>query len=83
MKSATQGEQVRLHLLSGAALTPAEARKQWGCDRLAARIGELRDEGLDIIDIRSQCKARYSVYRLMPKAGTGELFARVQRGRPE
>lgn len=81
MKSATQRSKVRNHLLSGASLTPKQARRLWGCDRLAARVGELREEGLDIVDERATFKVRYSVYRLRPGGGQ-ELFPRVLKGRP-
>lgn len=44
-------------LLEGDRLNGDEARKRWGCKRLAARIGELRKEGYRILsDIgRDRC----------------------------
>ena len=36
------------HLLSGKKLTPIDALNEFGCFRLAARIGELRERGHDI-----------------------------------
>ena len=83
MKATTHRELVRRHLLTGSALTPKESRQRWGCDRLAARIGELRAEGMDIVDMRSQCKTRYSVYRLRTIDGQGVLMPLPERGRPE
>jgi hypothetical protein len=44
----TQTDAIRAHLLTGAHLTPLEALDRYGCFRLAARIDELRKEGLDI-----------------------------------
>ena len=36
------------HLLSGKTITPIDALNEFGCFRLAARIGELRKMGHDI-----------------------------------
>jgi hypothetical protein len=44
----TQTEQIRAALLSGIELTPLTALDQFGCFRLAARVAELRAEGMDI-----------------------------------
>lgn len=44
----TQTEAIRAHLLTGAGITPLQALDQYGCFRLAARIDELRREGMDI-----------------------------------
>ena len=35
-------------ILQGGKVTPLEALEKWGCMRLAARIAELRKEGMDI-----------------------------------
>ena len=42
MKS--QKELIRKHLVKRRTITPAQALDLYGCMRLAARIGELRDE---------------------------------------
>lgn len=44
----TQIEQIKNHLLAGNTLTPLEALGVFGCFRLAARIDELRNQGIDI-----------------------------------
>lgn len=44
----TQAEAIKTHLLTGAPITPLEALDRYGCFRLAARIDELRREGLEI-----------------------------------
>lgn len=44
----TQTDQIRAHLLEGKTLSPLEALNEYGCLRLAARIDELRKEGLSI-----------------------------------
>jgi len=36
-------------LLRGYKLTPLQALEKWGCMRLAARIAELRKDGLSIV----------------------------------
>ena len=44
----TQTEEIRDHLESGFTLNPLQALQQYGCFRLAARILDLREAGLDI-----------------------------------
>lgn len=44
----TQNKQIKAHLLSGKSLTPLEALNLYGCFRLAARIHQLKDQGLDV-----------------------------------
>jgi len=43
-----QTDLIRTALLSGRELTPLDALNEFGCFRLAARIKDLRAEGLDI-----------------------------------
>lgn len=45
----TQTEAIRQHLLKHNAITPLEALQQYGCMRLAARIKDLRREGLSVV----------------------------------
>jgi hypothetical protein len=44
----TQTEKIRDHLESGRTLTPIAALNLFGCFRLAARILDLREAGLDV-----------------------------------
>ena len=44
----TQNEQLRAALLAGRSLTPLDALRDFGCFRLAARVADLRREGLPI-----------------------------------
>jgi hypothetical protein len=44
----TQRESIRHHLETFGRITPKDAYEKYGCFRLAARIHELRAEGLDI-----------------------------------
>lgn len=69
----TQTQQIKAALQSGAAITPIDALNQYGCFRLAARIDELRREGLDIETItQTRNGKRYAAYVLR---GQGQLFA--------
>ena len=45
----TQTEEIVNALEAGEAITALDALKRWGCFRLAARIGELRQEGYNIV----------------------------------
>ena len=49
MKPKSQNKQIQSHLNRGWKLTPLQALQKYGCMRLAARIAELRDEGMNII----------------------------------
>ena len=44
----TQKQQIQDHLSKGKAITPIEALNKFGCFRLAARIADLRNEGVNI-----------------------------------
>lgn len=44
----SQTDQIRAALMLGKSLTPLDALQDYGCFRLAARIAELRREGMDI-----------------------------------
>lgn len=47
-RKVTQAQLIRLHLESGHRVTAIDALNFWGCFRLAARIKDLKDEGLNI-----------------------------------
>ena len=83
VKTATQRNRILQHFASGAPLTPADARRLFGCDRLAARVKELRDQGWQIIDGRKTLKVRHSVYRMRTIGNQGLLLPVEKRGRPE
>lgn len=61
----SQNEAIKAALLSGRSLTPLDALQDFGCFRLAARVADLRREGMDI-----ECSTeitngkRYARYRL-------------------
>jgi len=48
MKTETQINILRKHLKAHKSIAPLQALNQYGIYRLAARIGELRDEGMNI-----------------------------------
>lgn len=44
----SQNDQIRAALMLGRSLTPLDALNEFGCFRLAARVADLRREGMDI-----------------------------------
>jgi hypothetical protein len=64
--SASQTEQIRKALLSGAEITPLEALQRFGCLRLA----DLRASGLPVETIADQANGkRFARYRLASPQG--------------
>ena len=63
--SPSQKDRIRLHLLLGRPLTAVQALREYGCGRLAARINDLRKEGLNIKTVHEKGNgkhwARYSL----------------------
>jgi len=59
----TQTQQIRAALESGESITPLDAWQKFGCMRLAARIKDLRDEGL-FIETRTDTAHGHAVYSL-------------------
>jgi hypothetical protein len=61
----SQNEAIKAALLSGRSLTPLDALEDFGCFRLAARVADLRREGLDIECHRETDNGKhYARYRL-------------------
>lgn len=61
----SQSDAIREHLEAGRDLTPLDALDLFSCFRLAARIDELRADGLDIETIiERRGKKRYARYKL-------------------
>ena len=58
----TQESEIREWLMEGHCITPLEALERWGCFRLAARIHDLREQGLEIVTSKGQ--SGQAVYRL-------------------
>lgn len=65
MNNDTQTAVILKHMQQGNEITALEALSKHGCMRLAARIGDLKDQGISIADrwIQSNGK-RYKAYRL-------------------
>lgn len=62
----SQKDKIRKHLLSGQSITAGEALLVYGCFRLAARIRELREDGvlIDAVMKRDANGKHYANYRL-------------------
>lgn len=62
----TQNDLIKEHLKKGKKITPMEALVNYGCFRLAARIKDLREGGLDILTVikRDEIGRSYAEYQL-------------------
>lgn len=61
----TQNQQILAYLEKGKVITPIEALNKFGCFRLAARISDLRKEGLNIATkIMTKDGKTYASYKL-------------------
>lgn len=58
----TQCDRILAHLKAGRTLTPVEALRRFGTFRLAARINELREQGVRVKTDRHP--KGYAVYRI-------------------
>ena len=62
----TQNQQIKSYLEKGKSITPIQALNKFGCFRLAARISDLRNEGLNIATkIVTKEGKSYASYRLV------------------
>ena len=61
---ASQKENIKKHLKRYGSISPLEALNKYGCFRLAARISELKDSGLDI---ETDMSNKFAVYKLGPQ----------------
>lgn len=61
-----QTDLIRAHLEAGGEITPLEALDRFGCLRLAARIRDLRRDGLEIESMTGEANGkRFARYRLV------------------
>jgi len=69
-KSKSQNQLILNHLTHKGSITPAEALVTYGCMRLAARIGDLKNHGHKIeTEIKTdQLGGRYARYWLLKKS---------------
>lgn len=76
-QAASQITSILNHLKRGWSLTPLQALSKYGCNRLAARIRELREQGhrihTDIITVTTSegRKARVARYSMLADGGRG------------
>ncbi len=66
----TQCDQILAHLKTGEYITPKEARELYAIERLASRIGELKNRGHNITTVMIRFttvlgkRGKYAAYRL-------------------
>ena len=76
-RRATQASRILAHLKAGRRLTQLDAEEEFGCRRLAARIGELRKEGFPVESrmVETSSGAKVAEYWLAtPDFEQGGLF---------
>ena len=62
----TQNQQIKSYLEKGKSITPIQALNKFGCFRLAARISDLRNHGLNIATkIVTKDGKTFASYRLV------------------
>ena len=62
----TQNQQIKSYLEQGKTITPLQALNKFGCIRLAARVNDLRKEGLNITTkIVTKDGKTFASYRLV------------------
>jgi hypothetical protein len=66
MKTENQSQAILRHMRSGYEITALEALKLFNCMRLAARINDIKDMGIDIADRWITCDdgVRFKAYRV-------------------
>ena len=68
MKRESQNKRLEAWLKSGKTISPLQALSQMGIYRLASRVKELRDEGLDIhTKLINEHPVHYAQYKLKRK----------------
>jgi hypothetical protein len=64
----SQNQRIRTYLQSGRYLTARKASYLFDCDRLSARIHDLRAEGMNIeTEIGHNNKKHFAIYSIVPK----------------
>ena len=59
-----QRDRIEADLKAGKTITPIDALEKYGCYRLAARIAELRKDGLEITTYQDPSNNMYAQYSL-------------------
>lgn len=71
----SQNEAILRHLKERGSITPMEAMDLYGCFRLAARIDDLKRDGVGIkTEMESKTGKRWARYSLTEKGKQGDLF---------
>ncbi len=60
----SQRDRIKADLEAGKTITPIDALEKYGCYRLAARIGELRKDGMKITTYQDPQNNMYAQYAL-------------------
>lgn len=55
----TQTEKILEFMKENGSITPMEALSEFGCMRLAARIADIRADGVNVVSTMEQSKNRY------------------------
>ena len=55
----TQKQMIQMHLLQCGSITPEQARTEYACARLSARISELRADGMNIETVERKAVNRF------------------------
>lgn len=55
----TQTEKILEFMKENGSITPMEALSEFGCMRLAARISDIRADGVNVVSTMEQSKNRY------------------------
>jgi hypothetical protein len=65
-RTRTQNDEIRDYLLTGQEITALVALDRYGCFRLASRIHDLKQQGMDIVDrrVKTPGGAVIKAYRL-------------------
>ena len=63
-RTMSQRDRIRADLEAGKTITPIDALEKYGCYRLAARITELRKEGMQINTYQDPQNNMYAQYSL-------------------
>ena len=63
-KPKSQSDRILAHLISGKPLTAMQALDKFGCQRLAARIDDLRKQWPITTEMKTKNGKRFAVYRI-------------------
>lgn len=61
MARQTQKEMILQYMKDNGSITPVDALREFGCMRLAPRISDLKDDGVEIETVPEFSKNRYGV----------------------